>query len=286
MINLLIMEEEPHYVTVIFKTNGGPTQEEPNKEEIIYDEVKTEELARDTQPLQTENKKKGPLCTPLTLVLGVICVILVSAVVALIIHFKHQQSRENFRRSVQLLQLQAEKKALWRRTEELAGQRDRLNWTIRVILQYDDFPVKTHCPHKVCKPCLDNWLLFQSYCYLFLKQWKYWQGSRDHCKENQADLVVIDSQEEQEFINNHTEEYYDSEHGYWIGLKKKNTEETWTWVDGSNSNVTYWKTQEAKNNLNCALSLPGADPQANWQKTGCDFRNRWICERRALIKSD
>ena len=57
-------------------------------------------------------------------------------------------------------------------------------------------------PSAECKPCLDSWLLFQSNCYLFTdsdysRWWKTWQGSRDRCRENNADLVVIDSQEEQ-----------------------------------------------------------------------------------------
>lgn len=54
----------------------------------------------------------------------------------------------------------------------------------------------------VCKPCLDGWVLFQSNCYLFSKSNYYpesmgWQGSRDQCKQKMADLVVIESQEEQ-----------------------------------------------------------------------------------------
>ncbi|MEQ2250359.1 hypothetical protein ILYODFUR_039187, partial [Ilyodon furcidens] len=46
------------------------------------------------------------------------------------------------------LKLQAVKAALERRTAELYQDRTRLNWTIGVILQYDNFPVTEHCPHK------------------------------------------------------------------------------------------------------------------------------------------
>lgn len=54
----------------------------------------------------------------------------------------------------------------------------------------------------VCKPCLDGWVLFQSKCYLFTEstwysEWKSWEGSRDACRDKEAGLVVIESQEEQ-----------------------------------------------------------------------------------------
>lgn len=51
----------------------------------------------------------------------------------------------------------------------------------------------------VCKPCKDGWLLFQSKCYLFHEPYygKNWEESRKECKGMNADLVVIESQEEQ-----------------------------------------------------------------------------------------
>lgn len=37
---------------------------------------------------------------------------------------------------------------LERKTEELTREKDQLNWTLGVILQYDRFSVKEHCPQK------------------------------------------------------------------------------------------------------------------------------------------
>lgn len=56
--------------------------------------------------------------------------------------------------------------------------------------------------HTVCKPCQDGWLLFQSKCYLFTvydyySEWNTWEESQKRCREQTADLVVIESQEEQ-----------------------------------------------------------------------------------------
>ncbi|XP_074508866.1 low affinity immunoglobulin epsilon Fc receptor-like [Sebastes fasciatus] len=284
------MEEEVNYVTVAFKTKDISTYEKQNDLEIIYDDVK----AWETNPAIPENEKKAPLCTLLRLVaagLGIICVILVFVIIAVSVHFNtvmSEQHRENINLTAQNLQLWTEKTDMERQTEELTRQRDGLNWTVGVILEYENFPVNTHCPQKVCTPCLDGWVLFQSNCYLFwtsdyYSYWRTWQGSRAQCRDMKADLVVIESQEEQEFINNHTKDYSDDNHGYWIGLSKT---DTWTWVDGSNVTLTYWKTQQPGYRRSCALSQPRADPLANWHKASCDMKNRWICETRALIKPD
>ncbi|XP_045899616.1 C-type lectin domain family 4 member M-like isoform X1 [Micropterus dolomieu] len=290
------MEEELNYATVTFNNNGTFINDKPNNLEVIYDEVKTGEQARDTNPDFPENEKKALVQWPTLLhlvaaSLGIICVILVSVVIALSIHFStimSEQYRENINLTAMNQQLWTEKTDLEKQTAELTREKDGLNWTIGVILEYKNFPVNTHCPQKVCKPCLDGWVLFQSNCYLFSKSNYYpesmgWQGSRDQCKQKMADLVVIESQEEQEFINNHTKDY---KHGYWIGLSYRNTMDTWMWVDGSNFTLMYWVTQQPGNQGYCALTPPSADPLANWHKVNCNLRNRWICETRALIKPD
>ncbi|XP_037641348.1 C-type lectin domain family 4 member M-like [Sebastes umbrosus] len=284
------MEEEVNYVTVAFKTKDISTYGKQNNLEIIYDDVG----AWETNPAIPENEKKAPLGTLLHLVaagLGIICVILVLVIIAVSVHFNtvmSEQHRENINLTAQNLQLWTEKTDMERQTEELTRQRDGLNWTVGVILEYEYFSVNTHCPQKVCKPCLDGWVLFQSNCYLFWTAdysyyWRTWQGSRVECSHMKADLVVIESQEEQEFINNHMKDYSDDNHGYWIGLSKT---DTWKWVDGSNVTLTYWKTQRPGYRGSCALSQPRADPLANWHKASCDMKNRWICETRALIKPD
>ncbi|XP_070822993.1 C-type lectin domain family 4 member M-like [Chaetodon trifascialis] len=294
------MEEELNYATVIFKADAASAHEKTSNLEIIYDELTTKEKASDTNPVipverEEREEKKAQLYTLLHLVaagLGIICVILVSVIVALTLHFNtvmSEQRRENTNLTAENLQLWTEKTDLESLTEELNREKDGLKWTIGVIMEYENFPVETFCPQKVCKPCLDGWVLFQLSCYRFIDNtyyhyWRTWQGSRNDCRYMKADLAVIDSQEEQEFINNHTEKYDDDNHGYWIGLSSNEVEGTWTWVDGSNVTLTYWKTSEPGYRVSCALTLSQADPLANWHKVSCDMRNRWICEKRALFR--
>ncbi|XP_026226134.1 NKG2-A/NKG2-B type II integral membrane protein-like isoform X2 [Anabas testudineus] len=251
------MEEELAYATVTFNTNSVSSHGKPKHSEVIYSTVKTEEEASNTDSVTSENEKKAPLSLLPFMAgsLGIICIILMSVVITLSVHMNtvtSEQERENVR--------------LKRQKQELIRERDRLNWTIRVILEYENFPVNNYCPQKESN---------------YSSHWMTWQESRNKCRNKTADLVVIESRKEQKFINNHTKYYHDDKHGYWIGLRK-NTTKTWTWLYERNLTVMYWNTKV--NDAECALSLPGTGRFANWQKSGCDMKNRWICERRAFIK--
>ena len=59
-----------------------------------------------------------------------------------------ERFRENSNLTARNLQLWTEKTDLERRNGELTRERDRLNWTIGVILEHKDFPVERHCPQK------------------------------------------------------------------------------------------------------------------------------------------
>ncbi|XP_063735251.1 CD209 antigen-like isoform X2 [Eleginops maclovinus] len=257
------MEEELNYITVTFKTKGISAPEK-------------------------EKKAPGSWLHLVAAVLGIICVILLSTFITVSIHFNtvmSYQYSEKDNLTEQNLQLRTGMMDLEKRREELTREIDKLNWTLGVIMEHQEFAVNTRCPNKACKPCLEGWVLFQSNCYLFTSHiysssWKSWYDSRSDCQNMHADLVVIESLEEQEFINNHIQYYNDEKHGFWIGLSKM---DIWTWVDGRNLTVTFWSPQPPNNRMNCVLTQKQA---VNWRKAGCTMKNRWICETRALVKQD
>uniref|UniRef100_A0A8C9SC94 C-type lectin domain-containing protein n=1 Tax=Scleropages formosus TaxID=113540 RepID=A0A8C9SC94_SCLFO len=74
--------------------------------------------------------------------------------------------------------------------------------------------------------CPERWNSFKFSCYYISNEEKNWDDSRQYCTDRGADLVIIDSKEEQAFI--------DLFNGYfWIGLSDKEREGTWKWVDGT-----------------------------------------------------
>nr|XP_024654915.1 C-type lectin domain family 4 member M-like [Maylandia zebra] len=81
---------------------------------------------------------------------------------------------------------------------------------------------------KIEEKCPDRWMRFGCSCYFKSTECETWSDSRRACQDKGADLVMINSKEEQEFVNEFG--------GYsWIGLRSKQTSGgyKWEWVDGS-----------------------------------------------------
>uniref|UniRef100_A0A8C8DSD2 C-type lectin domain-containing protein n=1 Tax=Oryzias sinensis TaxID=183150 RepID=A0A8C8DSD2_9TELE len=171
---------------------------------------------------------------------------------------------------------------LQNQNEQLRNNSDKLNRTQAAIISYTNFPADLFCPDGVCQTCPKDWIQFQESCYFFYNlgsPWKTWNQSRQFCQSMKSDLVVISSLEEQTFIYNTIQYYLDIWHGYWIGLQKVNN--NWTWVDGSPDTLGYWNNPERSENF--ALIIQNATLTQSWYKTINGFRNRFICEIKALI---
>ncbi|XP_027141959.1 C-type lectin domain family 4 member E [Larimichthys crocea] len=176
-------------------------------------------------------------------------------------------------------------------TDKLSRINDKFNWTLNTILNFDNFPVKKNCPEKKCRLCKENWILFQEKCYLIdLRDspWLTWDESRKQCQNSNADLVVIDSLEEQKFISNHSQFYYDKFHGYWIGLYKDPNESSddqkWLWINGRIDTLKYWlQEQDIGTPGPCVMVIPKKNPSASWDTADCIMQNRFICEMDPVI---
>uniref|UniRef100_A0AAZ1XS15 C-type lectin domain-containing protein n=1 Tax=Oreochromis aureus TaxID=47969 RepID=A0AAZ1XS15_OREAU len=87
------------------------------------------------------------------------------------------------------------------------------------------------------KWCPDRWRRFGCSCYFKSTERKTWSDSRRDCQDKGADLVMINSKEEQKFVNELNMRGYS-----WIGLRAKQTSGgyKWEWVDGSALTETFW----------------------------------------------
>ncbi|XP_024114002.1 low affinity immunoglobulin epsilon Fc receptor-like [Oryzias melastigma] len=171
---------------------------------------------------------------------------------------------------------------LQKQIEQLRNSSDRHNRMKAAIFKYTNFPVDLFCPDGVCQTCPKDWIQFQESCYYFDKlnsPWKTWNGSRQFCQSKKSDLVVISSQEEQTFIKSRIENYYDTWHGYWIGLRRINN--NWTWVDQSPDTLGYWKDPESSEDF--VVIVHDGPLNQSWVQARNSFRNRFICEIKAFI---
>ncbi|XP_076874406.1 uncharacterized protein LOC143524812 [Brachyhypopomus gauderio] len=121
-----------------------------------------------------------------------------------------------------------------------------------------------------------GWNYFNSSLYYISTEEKTWSESRQDCRERGADLVIINSREEQEFMF----EMVNNTHA-WIGLTDMNTEGIWKWVDGSRPpNTGYWAQGEpnGKGIEHCGEVVIFTYSKG-WNDWTCSNKNKWICEK-------
>ncbi|XP_073323463.1 C-type lectin domain family 4 member F-like [Pagrus major] len=83
-----------------------------------------------------------------------------------------------------------------------------------------------------------GWIYFSGSFYYISSTTKTWQESRDDCLQRGADLMIINSKEEQSFTRQLKDDL-------WIGLTDTETEGTWKWVDGTPLNTRLDKSEES-----------------------------------------
>uniref|UniRef100_A0A8C6FXV6 C-type lectin domain family 4 member E n=1 Tax=Moschus moschiferus TaxID=68415 RepID=A0A8C6FXV6_MOSMO len=130
---------------------------------------------------------------------------------------------------------------------------------------------------KNCCPL--NWVHFQSSCYFFSANTMSWKASLKNCSSMGAHLVVINTQEEQEFLYHakpRKKEFY-------IGLTDQVTEGRWQWVDGTllTKSLSFWDAGEPNNLViveDCATIRDSSNPRQNWNDVPCFFNMFRVCE--------
>ncbi|XP_055096232.1 CD209 antigen isoform X6 [Symphalangus syndactylus] len=131
---------------------------------------------------------------------------------------------------------------------------------------------------RLCRPCPWEWTFFQGNCYFMSNSQRDWQDSVTACQEVGAQLVIIKSAEEQNFLQLQSSR---SNRFAWMGLSDVNQEGTWQWVDGSPLSPSfkhYWNRGEPNNigEEDCAEFSGNG-----WNDDKCNHAKFWICKMSA-----
>ncbi|KAJ8368971.1 hypothetical protein SKAU_G00089990 [Synaphobranchus kaupii] len=220
--------------------------------------------------------------------LGLLCALLLAATLVLgVLYLRGPKyvSQECSEMDRELEELRAN----YSRSIEVERQKNNMAFIAMLEERYSY--LDQYCPliskKRACKPCPQGWEQFCSKCYYFSTERKSWIDSHSDCLKRGADLVIIESEEEQVFISNHTRDYN------WIGLSDMETEGTWLWVDNTllhkgfwgsrepdNHNVTENKTHDKGEDADCVVMVPDEN---RWNDARCFSKCKFVCETDALV---
>ncbi|RVE75673.1 hypothetical protein OJAV_G00001130 [Oryzias javanicus] len=123
-----------------------------------------------------------------------------------------------------------------------------------------------------------NWIYFSGSFYYISVIEKSWQNSRIDCWGKGADLIIIDSKEENEFARKFKKRV-------WIGLSDRQNEGHWIWQDGSPLRKSFWYPGEPNNDQNnedCAEIIT-FNVENSWNDAPCANAHFWICEKKTGV---
>ncbi|KAF6118035.1 C-type lectin domain family 4 member E [Phyllostomus discolor] len=127
--------------------------------------------------------------------------------------------------------------------------------------------------------CPSRWVHFQSSCYFFSTNTMTWSSSVKNCSNMGGHLVVINTQEEQEFLFHEKPKKRE----FYIGLTDQVTDGQWKWIDGTPfmKSLSFWDVGEPNNLVtveDCVTIRDSSNPRQNWNDVPCFFNLFRICE--------
>ncbi|XP_077117582.1 asialoglycoprotein receptor 1-like isoform X1 [Ranitomeya variabilis] len=126
--------------------------------------------------------------------------------------------------------------------------------------------------------CPSGWTQNLLSCYLYSFEGRSWEDSKKICEAKQAHLLVINSEEEQNFVFGITKGKYT-----WIGLT--DVSGNWKWVDGTKYDSTPKNWLPGQPDEYFGHGLGGGEDCAHlhqngqWNDDHCSQRYRYICEK-------
>ncbi|XP_051802238.1 CD209 antigen-like protein E [Acanthochromis polyacanthus] len=227
------------YDVTIYDNNLAEESTTPKREE---------NLTEDQQQITVTSEKRKFLRVA-AVFLGLLCLLLLAAVIVLLVLLIQDKSSWN-----------TERRELMTNIAEM----QRLSASLSKLQEQFDAHFQ------------QGWVHFNHSFYYISSMKKTWEDSRNDCMHKGTDLVVIDSEEEQNF----TERFAGP---VWIGLKYKN--EAWKWVDETPLTQSDWLPGEpngAETGEHCAEILHNKDGKG-WNDARCADTKTWICEKKVAL---
>lgn len=121
-----------------------------------------------------------------------------------------------------------------------------------------------------------KWQYFSGSFYYVSTTKKTWQSSQRECWNQEADLVIINSREEEQFTRTFKTKA-------WIGLTDIIREGSWKWVDGTSLIRSYWRfgaPNRFYGRIKDCAEIYNFNSERSWNDAECSNENYWICEKK------
>ncbi|XP_062855486.1 hepatic lectin-like [Trichomycterus rosablanca] len=134
--------------------------------------------------------------------------------------------------------------------------------------------------------CLKDWFFYKDKCYFISTERMNWNNAEKKCTEKKSHLLVVNDQEELEFVS----QLLEWQTSYWIGLVERDEEGNWSWVDGTDFKSTehFWDEEQPDdwdvrvNGEDCgqihAQQVPDISSLRRWNDADCTMFYKFICE--------
>ncbi|XP_034368063.1 C-type lectin domain family 4 member A-like [Arvicanthis niloticus] len=133
---------------------------------------------------------------------------------------------------------------------------------------------------KVWSCCPKDWKALGSHCYFMSTNKASWNKSKENCSHRGAHLVVIHSQEQEDFITG----ILKPRDAYFIGLSDPGHRQ-WQWVDQTpyNESATFWHRGEpSSDNEQCVIINHRIGTGWGWNDILCSVEQPSVCQMKKI----
>ncbi|XP_069107954.1 asialoglycoprotein receptor 2-like isoform X2 [Argopecten irradians] len=127
--------------------------------------------------------------------------------------------------------------------------------------------------------CPDEWVQYQGSCYFFVNNYTTWHGSSKYCQSQNAELVAVESQDENDFLLRYIHRFRCAFNSwFWIDGTDMVMENVWQWASTLEP-ISYfnWAPNESNGLVNeDCISI--AQDTGGWIDLSCNDRKMFVCE--------